>query len=234
MYNGAFGEENQRKAPCPLCKEARRVDTLFERIDHWDIPGPDISGVDEYYVFQCRGCETIFFAKSSGNSEDYFYGFDPEVGEDVRVDIDTKSFFPSVQSRPTPHWSHSKLGRVDSVLHDLLQSVYKSLHNDMPVFAAIGVRTTFDRLSELLGVDTKLSFAEKLEALRKGGHISGIQKGFLEILVDAGGAAAHRGWSPTDSQLSTMVDILEAVIRDHFVLKEEAKKLKDSIPKKNL
>lgn len=229
-YAGIFGEENQRRAPCPRCKESRRVDTLFAKIDRWDIPGPDISGLDEYYVFQCRGCEAIFFAKSSGHSEDYDYEIDPSTGQEEKVYNFNKSYFPSIQSRPAPTWAHFKLAVVDEILHDLLHSIYKCLQNDMPVFAAIGIRTTLDRMSEILGINPELPFSDKLEALRKDGYISGTQKGFLSILIDAGSAAAHRGWKPSDEHLSTMVDILEGLIRDHFILREEVKKLKESIP----
>lgn len=231
-YQGAFGSADARKAPCPNCDKETRVDTLFERLDSWHEDGPDINGVDEYYVFQCRGCEEIFFAKSSRNSEDYSHYTNPFTGEWEIVYEDRKSYFPAVVQTPTPSWAGFDLATADTTLHDLLNSIYTAMNHDLRVLAAIGMRTALDRVSELLGVDTNLSFEEKLNELRKGGHISGVQKGVLEVLVDAGSAAAHRGWKPDDKHLATMKEILEALIRDHFILKDDVKRLKDSIPSK--
>jgi len=229
-YFGAFGKQNERRAPCPECEKETRVDTLFERIDRWHEDGPDISGLVENYVFQCRGCEGIFFAKSTGNSEDYVDYYDRHTGEHVQEFIDTKSFWPALPQTPVPSWAGFNLATADQTLFELLHSVYTAMNSNLPVLAAIGMRTAFDRVSELLGVNTTLSFGEKLEELRRGGHISGVQKGILEVLIDAGSAAAHRGWKPKDSHLATMKEILEALIRDHFVLNAEVAELRKSLP----
>lgn len=229
---GAFGPEDQRRAPCPECQKETRVDTLFEDIERWHESGPMIDGIIEHYVFRCRGCEEIFFAKSTGNSEDYFDAYDPDTGEPFQEYIDTKSFWPAAPRTPTPSWAGFNLASKDNTLAELLGSIYKALNSEMPVLAAIGMRTAFDRTSELLGVSPDIAFQEKLENLRKGGFISGNQKGLLEVLVDAGSAAAHRGWKPKPKHLSTMLEILEALIRDHFVLADEVKKLKADVPSK--
>lgn len=232
-YQGAFGAPDWRKAPCPECDKDTRVDTLFEKIDRWEIDEGLISGVFEYYVFQCRGCEAIFFAKSSGDSEDYYDYVDQFTGEHERIYKDRKAYFPAVAQTPVPSWAGLNLALKDSTLHDLLHSIYTAMNHELGVLAAIGMRTAFDRVSELLGVDTNLNFDEKLEQMRKGGHISGVQKGVLEVLVDAGSAAAHRGWKPSETHLATMKEILEALVRDHFVLKPEVDKLRKSIPSKS-
>jgi Domain of unknown function (DUF4145) len=62
------------------------------------------------------------------------------------------------------------------------------------VLAAIGLRTAFDRASELLGIDPNKTFAGKLSQLVVDGHIGSTEKASLDVLTDAGGAAAHRGW----------------------------------------
>jgi len=230
-YKGAFGSQADRRAACPQCKKDTRVSTLFERIDRWD-DGLYINGVIEHYAFQCNGCEAVFLARSTSNSEDYIEAVDPHTGEPVTEYVDSKSFLPAVPNTPTPSWAGFRLALHDETLHHLLSSVYKAMNNEMPVLAAIGMRTSFDRISELLEVDSELSFAKKLDALRKQGHISEVQKEFLEMLVDAGSAAAHRGWKPEPQHLETMLEVLEALIRDHFILKNEIAKFKGLIPKK--
>ena len=230
----AFGDVDARKAPCPECKRETRVNTLFSKVERWENPGPDIQGTDEFYVFQCRGCEAIFFAKSSSNSEDYVDYFDEDLGEWARDHDLNKMTWPSIPNTPSPSWAGFNLRRKDETLYELLHSIYKAMNGDMPILAAVGMRTALDRVSLFLGVPSHLAFSEKLEQMRKGGHISGAQKGLLEVVINAGNAAAHTGWSPTATQLATVLEILEALIRDQFILKEEVKKLSSEIPAKQL
>lgn len=231
-YPGIFGPEHNRKAPCPECAKETRVDTLFMKLERWDLEGPGISGVVEHYVFQCRGCEEVFFSKSSGNSEEYYDYYDQYTGEQRREYEYEKSFWPTIAQTQVPDWAQGDLAKEDKILFDLLNSIYTAMNSNLGVLAAIGMRTAFDRVSEVLKVQTTLSFEDKLEELRKKGHISGAQKGVLTVLIDAGSAAAHRGWKPKDSQLSTMKEILEALIRDHFILKSDVAELKANIPAK--
>ena len=94
------------------------------------------------------------------------------------------------------------------------------------------MRTSFDRASELLGIDPANTFAEKLNELTKSGRIGTTERDNLDALTDAGSAAAHRGWRPTLRQLDTMMSILEAFLYRTFVLEEEVKRLKPAIPPK--
>jgi hypothetical protein len=65
---------------------------------------------------------------------------------------------------------------------------------------------------------------DKLEQLLKRGYQPDHDN--LEILVNAGSAAAHRGWRPT----LTVMSILETFIYLKFVLENQAKQLKAAIP----
>jgi uncharacterized protein DUF4145 len=86
---------------------------------------------------------------------------------------------------------------------------YEALNNDALVLAAIGLRTVFDRASEKMGVDPALQFDKKLDALEGMEKIGRSERETLEILTDAGGAAAHRGWKPTVKQLDTLMTVGE-------------------------
>jgi Domain of unknown function (DUF4145) len=111
-----------------------------------------------------------------------------------------------------------------------LTSVYTALDNDLRVLAAIGLRTAFDRASELLGIDPNKTFAGKLSQLVVDGHIGSTEKASLDVLTDAGGAAAHRGWKPNLKQLDTLSSIMEQFVHRTFVLNAKAKRVKTSIP----
>jgi len=139
-------------------------------------------------------------------------------------------YTPPNKRRP-PDW-FDKLLKKDEDIHSLLGSVYSALESDLSVLAAIGIRTTFDRASELLGVDPRKSFAEKLQALFELGKIGQDQRQTLEILTDAGSAAAHRGWRPSSDELETMMNVIETFLHNAFILGESVKKLKAVVPKK--
>jgi Domain of unknown function (DUF4145) len=82
----------------------------------------------------------------------------------------------------------------------------------------MGARTIFDRASELLRIDSALTFKEKLDQLQNKGHISASERAQLDILTHAGSAAAHRGWKPTADQLNTVMSIVETFVHRKFVL----------------
>jgi hypothetical protein len=77
-----------------------------------------------------------------------------------------------------------------------------------------------------------LTFKEKLDLLQNKGHISLSERDNLDILTDAGGAAAHRGWKPTAEQLNIVMTIVETFIHRKFVLDAEVTRLKGQIPRR--
>jgi hypothetical protein len=115
-------------------------------------------------------------------------------------------------------------------LGNLLREINTALNNDLRVLAAIGARTAFDRASELLNVDATLSFAKKLDQLASIGRVSKDERQILEVLVDAGSAAVHRGWAPKITEIDTMMTILEAFLHRTFVSADGVKKLRAAVP----
>jgi hypothetical protein len=110
--------------------------------------------------------------------------------EDSPEEGPTITYWPAPSKRKRPSWTNELIEDWD--LYKLVLETYTALDNDAPVLAAMGLRTVFDRTSEKLGVDAAFGFAEKLDLLLKMGKIGQSEKGTLEVLTDAGGAAAHR------------------------------------------
>jgi hypothetical protein len=96
----------------------------------------------------------------------------------------------------------------------------------------MGVRTVFDRASELLGVDPTIPFTKKIDALFQGGKIGAEECETLSILTDAGSAAAHRGWRPSVQEMDVMMSLIEAFLYRTFILGDAAKVLKAKVPAK--
>jgi hypothetical protein len=172
-------------------------------------------------MLQCGGCETVYFETRSIDSEDY----------DQNGPVERVTYYPAPSKRNQPSWMWEMM-LEDDKLHSLLSETYAALNNDARVLAAVGLRTIFDRVSEKFGVDTNKPFEAKLDELVARGKIGQSERDSLDVLTDAGSAAAHRGWRPTVEQLRTLMDIGEAFLYRAIILDAEAQRLKKSIPKR--
>ena len=180
-------------------------------------------------ILECCGCERIYFRRDYWFSEWDTIGDDPITGEPrLERGIETV-YWPSPVRRQRPNWLE-KIEESERDLGKLLDEMYAALDNDLRVLAAIAARTVFDRASQLLGVDPAIGFKEKLDSLSADGRISFHEKEILQVLVDAGSAAAHRAWRPRVDELGTMVDVLESFLHRSFILGDGIAKLKASVP----
>ena len=98
--------------------------------------------------------------------------------------------------------------------------------------AAVAARTDFDAASEQLGINPSTTFKGKLDELTKLGRIGPDERKTLDVLVDAGGAAVHRGWEPNFEQLDTILSILEDFLHRALVLNKKANVLRKEVPAK--
>ena len=172
-------------------------------------------------MLQCGGCETVYFQTRSTNSEDW----------DDEGPVETVTYYPAPSKRQEPPWMMA-IAFEDDKLHSLLTETYSALNNDARVLAAVGLRTIFDRASEKFGVNPEKPFKGKLDELVTKGKIGRSERESLDILTDAGSAAAHRGWRPTVEELNTLMDIGEQFLYRTIILDAEAERLKKSIPKR--
>ncbi len=203
-------------AECASCGGPRKCDIH----GHFLETGNDayVSWRKDWFILQCRGCTYTFVQTVATNEEDYTEGYD-ENGEDDIQYTETLAFWPALSKRARPDWVGG-FGPVElkmAPLHSALRELYSALEADLRMLAAVGIRTVFDVASELLGVETHLNFAQKLEKLVEMSHIGGVDQKRLSTLVDAGSAAAHRGWVPSASELDAMVDALEHFIERAFI-----------------
>jgi hypothetical protein len=171
-------------------------------------------------MLECGGCKTVFFQEDYVCSEE----IGPE-GYEKRV-----TYYPAPAKRKRPDWF--SLLDLEPGLYRLLNETYNALDVDSRVLSATGARTIFDRASELLKIDPALPFKQKLDELQNRGHISASERGHLDILTDAGSAAAHRGWQPSANELNTVMSIVETFIHRKFILESEVKRLKAQIPRR--
>lgn len=219
------------KGHCPHCGPGRRADVVghYQRRNNDEENG--VWSEIDYRILRCRGCEGAYFQTDEVVSDYPDVSFNLRTREYEDHTPHKITYWPAPSKRKKPDWS-SKLFAVDNDLNSLFDDVYVALNNDLRVLSAIGIRTAFDRASELLNVDPAKNFAEKLKDLVKLGKIGESERGTLAILTDAGSAAAHRGWKPEPKQLGTMMGIIEAFLYRNFVLDPEVKSLKKYVPPK--
>ena len=207
------------KGHCPKCGAGINADIKGEYSVKWEDEQYGIDGEDQYRILQCRGCERVYFQTVSFFSEN-----DPPHVPDI-------DHWPTPLLRREPRWV-SDARSIDLTLHSLLTETYSAYNHRLRSLAAVGMRAVFDRSAEMLGVDPSLTFAEKMDELVKTGRAGANERGALEALTEAGNAAIHRGWHPSEGELKTMIEIMETFVNRNLFIIEAADKLKGNVPLK--
>jgi hypothetical protein len=217
---------NVTKSHCPKCGPDRNTSvqgTCHRGYSENDCDeyGNVLNGIDwtiTYSILECAGCNTVFCQREFWSSEDDY----------ASSTSDRITYWPSSAGGKLPDWTLE----IDWTLREILVEAYTALNNEMPILAAIGVRTAIDRATELLGIDPALKFVEKPDALSNSGSLSAKDRATLDIVINAGHAAAHRGWKPNKKQLAVMIAVLESFLHKEFILNPDPRiaKLSATIP----
>ncbi|MBR1193257.1 DUF4145 domain-containing protein [Bradyrhizobium sp. AUGA SZCCT0160] len=203
----------ETKGFCPTCRREQNSEIIAHHSLRNFVSGDEGGYIqNDHFILKCGGCDTVFHRRDTAFSEVW-----------DKVD---KQYWPAQSKRDRPEWFGANIIAVDRLLYKLAGSVYTALDHDLTVLAATGMRTTFDRASELLGIDPDKPFTKKLDDLVTKGKIGVTERSNLNVLVDAGSAAAHRAWEPSIKELDTMMAILEHFLYRAFVIDEQVKALK--------
>jgi hypothetical protein len=214
------------KGSCPVCGPNRNADVIQA---HKEIHVEAVEGTFsdfDFRILKCRGCGEVYFQKISAFSDDMI----PSNHDVAKDRVYRAEFWPNV-TRHRPGWMPN-IALIDDKLYELLEETYRALNSGLKVITAIGLRTAIDRTTEVLKIDPGRTFEEKLNDLEKAGKISNEERKAVGVLIDAGSAAAHRGWRPSDGDLNTMLSITENFLHRTFILDSESKELGIGIPPK--
>lgn len=125
-----------------------------------------------------------------------------------------------------PDWTY----QLPRDIQSLVREVYIAKSSNLPALCAMGIRAAIDVTSvAALGYDAG-AFDIKLNKLRNDGHITEIQRKHLAAVVDAGNAAAHRGFVPELGAISTMLDAMQHLLQVHYLYVEKTDALVASTP----
>lgn len=133
---------------------------------------------------------------------------------------------PSVAVPSLPSWADKLPRQVASIFGE----VHTGIAADLRALTAMGIRTIvdlviFDHFGEDLG-----TFKEKLSRLAASGRLTAQQHQALDAVVEAGNAAAHRGFTPSADELRAMMSALSVLLQSIYVLDEVTVQLRAATP----
>ena len=163
-----------------------------------------------HQMFECCGCKSVVLRR--------IHEFSEWEGAEIR-------FFPPPASRRKPDWFH----RIPPELASVLNEVYNSLDADNRALPMMGARAVLDMVF-VDKVGDAGGFAEKLKQLEAQGFISQKNRQVLDVALDAGNAAAHRGYAPKLAEVHSVMDIVENLLQATYVLDKVAAEVKESTP----
>lgn len=201
------------KAPCRNCHQKTKhlVVAVRKTLDEEEVEDYGIvSWNDIWHFLACCGCDAVTLRLESTFSE---------TGETTTI------FYPPIVARRRPTW----YDRLPKGLQALLDEVHSALNADNRRLAAMGARTALDLLlADKIG--DAGTFSKRLDKLEAQGFVGRYNKKILVAALDAGSAAAHRGFNPSPSDLSHVMDILENVLQATYGLEDAAAELRKTTP----
>ncbi|MEN3929460.1 DUF4145 domain-containing protein [Microvirga sp. W0021] len=228
MHN--YNHFKTSKAHCPSCNGDRICKVYGCKTINFNEEEAQIHGEVTHSLLQCCGCEAMFYEVSSWNSEEIDYSYD-DFGNEKCAPIYDKCIYPKPEIKNKPTWL-SEIEDIDITIFKILNEVYIAYENDAHTLATVGLRTVLDRATEILNIDPAITFKEKLENLKTKGFIGGKEFDILEVVIDAGNAAAHRGWITRDKNVRQLLSTVEIFIERSLVQADSVLQLKKFIPEK--
>jgi len=220
------------QAHCPRCNGERKceihgaLDLPWERSDDRHL----MYGQVDHKLARCCGCEEVFYHKSSWDSEDWDGEYHPVTGEQIMIFPVKNLTYPAPEKKSQkPDWAWN-IYKIDPQLHTILDETYQAYEVRSFILASVGLRTAFDRATELLKIDPALNLEEKVQELRKNGFIGETEAMTLGVVANAGNAAAHRAWSPSQEEFQTLLTTLEQFVHRTIVSGKSALSIAQKIP----
>jgi hypothetical protein len=182
--------------------------------DEMGRPYASVDGFHDWQLLECQGCKTVFL-----RSREYF----SEWSEPWDEDPYKTAYFPrrNVGSRVKPHWFDTFINLDGVKGHFILisyQQIYQLIEAEKYLAAMLTSRALLETLAvENSGGDNR-TFKAKLQALADKELIRSKQINFLDnSIYDAGSAAMHRGYNPSSTAVTHVLDAIEQLIYTIYI-----------------
>ncbi|WP_080414866.1 DUF4145 domain-containing protein [Burkholderia ubonensis] len=208
MTNNGEKQERSITLDCHSCLRPTEHKVLRKFHDEWDwtddeYPYHSVSGVDDFFIVRCGGCDKFAFIKRSWFSEN-----DPDQGPTIVR-------YPPVPVRSKPVWAN-QADKIPTTVLNLLEDVYRSIQVDADTVAAMGVRAIFEHVM-VQTVGDHGRFEANVDEFVAAGYIGTRYKSLVLRVLDVGHAAIHRGHEVSRSELLVMLGLLESVVELVYV-----------------
>jgi hypothetical protein len=213
------------KAQCNTCHAETLHDVLFEKRDRGSEEAAEDFIFDwgvTWRVIQCRGCESVSMKRSAWNSA--------ATDERGRPEIET-TYFPPRIFRDLPAWIGNDYfaQTCPHAVRKLMHELYVALQNDCHAASSMLMRAIFEHTMIDKAGDHS-SFSKNLSKFEELGFIGKKQAEVVSSMLEAGHASIHRAFVPKQSDIITLVDILEGILQVVYVQVPKAAELKKRIP----
>ena len=128
-----------------------------------------------------------------------------------------------------PEWYAS----LPAKIHEMLLEVRYTLQKELSALPSMGLRSVIDMVCNDQVGDIG-SFAQKMHNLVEKRLITPKKRQIIETALEVGHASIHRGHFPTAKDLQVVMDIVDHLLEELYVLDKTSESLRASVPKRQL
>lgn len=134
-----------------------------------------------------------------------------------------------VQPSDLPKW----YADLPVSMHEMLLEVRYTLQKELSALPSMGLRSVIDMICNEWVGDIG-GFAEKLRKLEEKRLVTPKKRQIIENALEVGHASAHRGHFPTAEALKVVMDIVDHLLEELYVLDKTSESLRASVPKREI
>tara|TARA_Y100000590_G_C15626286_1_gene979476 strand:- start:211 stop:906 length:696 start_codon:yes stop_codon:yes gene_type:complete len=203
---------------CRLCnRDTNHIVHGYHKPDPVLDDDTGVENFDEYYIVQCKGCDTIGFLHSSWNSEeekeDDFYKYDLHYPEDT----DRYIYYQFL--------SEDEQAELPKDLYYFYDELKSAFNNETDTLAGVAIRMVVDAVCLNLKI-TGRNLQVKITKLFEMGYISKNEQEVLDRLREIGNVSAHKIKSPTATELEATLEAANHLLRSVYVVHKRTKRLR--------
>jgi hypothetical protein len=214
-------------------------DKALEELLREDEPDAEAWYTTSTELLKCRGCDGVSVCQKTwvGEEETSEDELRRQFGDDWKGMLEIV-YYPPVSARRKPGWMPTWLLRdsptqshhsIPTSVIELMEEIYTALQNGSRRLVVMGTRAVLETIMVSKTGDQGV-FQKNVDAFQAAGYLSVLQSHTVGVILDAGHATIHRGWKPTDADVSAIMDITESVIETTYLHQPGAEKLQTNVP----
>jgi hypothetical protein len=199
----------QSKYHCRNCKGLRNYTIVCEKKTN----GEDyLRWIENYYIIQCAGCETLSFLKI--------------YGDEMMMEYDDEgNAIHSTEDIVYPHYLNSGI-EIEQAYHlpERIRNIYgetiSALKIGAPVLAAAGFRAVIEAVCIKLNIQSK-SLSKSIDLLSEKGHLTAGESKRLHSIRFMGNNALHEIETPKKRTVNCAIRNYQSFAREPFYTRQK-------------